>query len=577
MIRFLLCSTSIVCLTSILHADDPSCLETLIAKTPTEKTPAIELADAGAADIPRLLQEKAIADDQAEFGYWGVEPEKYTGWKSHSNRLIPVYAFGTKDAGTGIDLNSYFGAASVYRSEARVRSLYGVVPDKTVNANAVWMDQTNICDIQKAAAAAGKKHIFLVVFDGMDWQTTRAAAIWNQKKVGYSEGKGSGTHFQDYDANGSAQFGFMVTSAHNEGTEVDVNAQTVQNPGGTIRGGYDASSGGVSPWAVPSDAGYLIGKPNEGNPKHAYTDSSSSASSMTAGIKTFNGGLNVDATGVPVNTIAHDLQTRGWRVGAVSSVPISHATPAAAYAHNVSRDDYQDLTRDMLGLKSIQHPEQPLPGLDVVIGGGFGNDGDPKKGGESQGDNYEQGNVYLTDADAEAIDSKHGGKYVKALRTPGRRGSEVLNEAVAAANVGDHRLLGFFGVGRYNGHLPFATADRRFDPVPGVNKKAETYTEADLLENPSLAEMTTAAIAVLSRDSKPFWLMVESGDVDWANHDDNVDNSIGAVNSGDAAVKVITDWVESTSNWSESLLIVTADHGHMLNLTQPKLLVKSAK
>ena len=68
--------------------------------------------------------------------------------------------------------------------------------------------------------------------------------------------------------------------------------------------------------------------------------------------------------------------------------------------------------------------------------------------------------------------------------------------------------------------------------------------------------------------------MVESGDVDWANHDDNLDNSIGAVNSGDAAVKVITDWVEKNSNWNESLLIVTADHGHYFHFKRDELLIR---
>lgn len=53
----------------------------------------------------------------------------------------------------------------------------------------VWMDQTNVADMQRAAAKAGKKYIFLVVFDGMDWQTTLAAAVWNQKKVTYTDGR----------------------------------------------------------------------------------------------------------------------------------------------------------------------------------------------------------------------------------------------------------------------------------------------------------------------------------------------------------------------------------------------------
>ena len=531
-------------------------------------------AAADAADIPKLLQTSAIDEDKAAFGYWGIDPDTYTGWKSHSNRLIPVYTFGSKGNGEGVDLDSYTGPHSAYRSESKVEALYGYVPEKTVNPDAIWMDQTNVADIQRAAATAGKKHIFLVVFDGMDWQTTRAAAVWNQKQVTYSEGRGHGTHFQDYDANGTTQFGFFVTSAHNEGTDVDVNTQTVKNPGGAIRGGYDASVAGTEPWATPSDPGYLIAKPAEENPRHNYTDSSSSATSMTTAIKTFNGSVNVDSNGIPVSTVAHELQRTGWRVGAVSSVPISHATPAASYAHNVSRDDYQDLTRDMLGLPSIQHPQTPLSGLDVVIGGGYGNTGDAKKGNASQGDNFVEGNIYLTESDLKSISVDHGGGYVTAVRTAGHKGSKALHDAAVAAANGNHRLLGFFGNGQYNGHLPFATADRRYDPAPGVGRKSETYSAADLEENPTLAEMTAAAITVLGRDKTPFWLMVETGDVDWANHDDNIDNSIGAVNSGDDAVRVITQWVESHSNWNESLLIVTADHGHMLNLTKPELLIR---
>jgi alkaline phosphatase len=184
-----------------------------------------------------------------------------------------------------------------------------------------------------------------------------------------------------------------------------------------------------------------------------------------------------------------------------------------------------------------------------------------------------EGNIYLTDADLQSISVDHGGPYVTAVRTVGHKGSQVLQDATTAAVNGNHRLLGFFGNGQYNGHLPFATADGRYDPAPGNGRKAEVYAPADVAENPTLAEMTIAAITVLGRDQKPFWLMVESGDVDWANHDNNLDSSIGAVNSGDDAVKVITQWVELHSNWNESLLIVTADHGHLLNLMKPELLI----
>ena len=529
------------------------------------------LSDAN--DHVSQLQSAAIADGKSAVGHWGTDPGNYTNWRSHSNRLIPVYTFGTKGGGSDVDLNDYIGPSSVYRSEEGVRRIYGRVPEKTVHGDAVWMDQTNVADVQRAAAAAGRRHIFIVVFDGMDWTTTRLAAIHNEAAVTYTQGKGSGTHFQNYNAGGTAQFGFMVTSPHNQGTEADPNTQTVKNPGGKLFGGYDPDSGGFVPWITPGDASYLLGKPAEGRPKHAYTDSASSATSMFAGIKTYNNAIGVGPSGEQVPSVAHDLQQQGFAVGVVSSVPISHATPAAAYAHNVARKDYQDIARDMLGLPSVAHPDVALPGMDVVIGGGYGKTTDEET---EQGKNFQQGNLYLSDEDLSTVSVTNGGKYVTAVRSPGKPGERILKRAARKASAGGTRLLGFFGIGEYDGHLPFQTANGDHSPVRGYAKNPEQYTKDDLIENPNLAQMTEAALTVLSSRPKGFWLLVEAGDVDWANHDNNIDNSIGAVNSGDAAVKVITDWVDANSNWQESILIVTSDHGHLFHLTSPELLVKPA-
>jgi alkaline phosphatase len=531
---------------------------------------AITIDFATGADHLRDLQTAAIANGASPAAHWGWQPENYVQWGSHSNRLIPVYTYGTKGAGPAIDLQDYIGANSLYRDAGAIERLYGYLPDRTVSENAEYMDQTDIYRIQRAALDARKKHIFLVIFDGMDWQTTRAASIFNLQRVAYSEGRGEVTHFQDYMAGGTSQFGFLVTAPHNDGTDVDVDSQTVKNPGGTVRSGYDPARGGPNPWTAGSDPLYLVSEPKKATDRHAVTDSSSAATSMTAGIKTYNGAINVDTDGKQVETIAHLAQGRGYKVGVVSSVPISHATPAAAYAHNVDRDDYQDLTRDMLGLRSISHAVEPLAGLDVVIGGGYGDIHEKSAG---QGTNFVPGNAYLTEEDLARIDVKNGGKYIVAQRACGVRGNESLAQAASQAAARGARLFGFYGIGSLKGHLPFQTADGDFQPAPGRTKKAEPYTAADIAENPTLADMTTAALTALAPSETGFWMLVESGDVDWANHDNNLDNSIGAVNSGDAAVKAITDWVEQHSNWQESLLIVTADHGHYLFLDRPELLI----
>ncbi|PHS13742.1 MAG: alkaline phosphatase [Blastopirellula sp.] len=520
-------------------------------------------------DTIKDLQKMAIEAGASEAAHWGWDKNLYTQWGSHSNRLIPVYTFGTKGSDKGVRLWDYAWKNSLYRSEANISRIYKKIPENTLNPEAQYLDQTNIYDLQLAALEAGKKHIFLVVFDGMDWQTTRAASIHNLQKVAYEKGRGTGTHFQDYTADGTSQFGYMVTSPHNEGSKTDVNKQTVLNPGGSRSGGYDVKLGGPTPWKAGSSDRYLIGKAIGDENVHAYTDSASSAASMMCGIKTYNNAINVDAEGTPIASIAHRAQAEGYAVGAVSSVPISHATPACAYAHNVHRNDYQDITRDLLGLPSIFHAATPLQGLDVLIGAGHGS---IKEKDSAQGENFVAGNIYLTDDDLKSVNVANGGNYIVAQRTEGVSGSENLQAAAVKAAKQSKRLFGYYGVGSTK-HLPFQTADGGYDPTNGRSKKSEKYTEADLHENPTLAEMTQAALTVIGQNPKGSWLLVESGDVDWANHDNNLDNSIGAVNSGDAAVKVITDWVEKNSNWSESVLIVTADHGHFLHLEKPEMLI----
>ncbi|QDU56772.1 alkaline phosphatase [Aeoliella mucimassa] len=527
------------------------------------------------ADEIRDMQTQAIETKHCDAVHWGVDSSRYSSWTSHSNRLIPVYAFGTKGAGEGIDLDSYTGENSPYRDPQKVQHLYQSDVQTSLDSEATYMDQTNIFDLELAAVEAGKKHVFLVVFDGMDWPTTRIAAIYNEQKVSYDEGRGTGTHFQEYQAGGTTQYGWMVTSPYRDGAQVDVNSQRVKNPGSGLPGGYNAQIAGRYPWSLATVPEYLIAGPRDALVRHAYTDSATSATSMNCGVKSYNGAIGVTYEGRPQPSVAHLAQAAGYKIGVVTSVPISHATPAATYSHNVSRNDYQDITRDLLGLPSVSHPEQALQGVDVLIGAGFGVDTDSDRG---QGENFVVGNKYLTDQDLKAIDMDHGGNYSVALRTEGVAGKDTLTAAVNKAIENKTRLFGFYGVygfgGSNDGHLPYASADGAYDPAPGVSGGPIEYSEGDVQENPKLAEMTTAALAVLEATDKPFWMMVEAGDVDWANHDNNIDNSIGAVNSGDAAVKVITDWVEKNSSWEESVLIVTADHGHYMMIDHPELLIR---
>ncbi|MCA9007955.1 MAG: alkaline phosphatase, partial [Planctomycetaceae bacterium] len=217
------------------------------------------LAEKPTEDYIRKIQTAAIKNKKSPIAHWGFDPDNYTQWSTHSLRLIPVYTFGTKNGVPGYNLNSYTGKNSVYRDKKKLETIYGFLPENTLNPKAKYLDQTNLYDIQEAALKAGKKNIILFVFDGMDWQTTRAAALYYNGADKYKSGRGTGFHFQDYTADGSSQFGYMVTAPHNDGSNVDVNGQRVLNAGGKMRGGYNAKKGGPNPWTPGDDKKYLIG------------------------------------------------------------------------------------------------------------------------------------------------------------------------------------------------------------------------------------------------------------------------------------------------------------------------------
>lgn len=546
----------------------------------------------GQPDRLKELQTAYIANSNQKtarvyhFGSQGAG-DIFSNHTSHTNRLAPVYVFGRK-----IDLGSVTGANSRYRHADKIKALYGVLPANTLNPDAVYADQSDLYRVQKEAVARGVKHLFIVWFDGLDWPTTQAAAIVRTGKV-YTEGKGTGLLFQDYDAGGTAQYGFVVTSPTHDQNRPDLDAQTVVIPPQSLGGGYDARIAGPNPWTLGplgrKAPGYLKGQTANtadragikaiGAVLHAYTDSSQSAAEMISGVKSYNNGVNVTDQGRFITTLFHDLQDRGWKVGTVTSVPFDHVSPAAMYAQNVHRDDYQDIGRAMLGQPGIinEARQVPLrPGLDVVIGTGYGVMTNAKSLA-AQGRNGIAGNLYITDSDLAAVDIKNGGKYVVVHTQSAVNGGQALQDAAAAAASRSARLFGFFGREGLD-HLPFQTADGRYDPAPSLDflgkpRAAESYSSADRTEQPTLAQMTEAALTVLAaRPGQPFALFIEAGDVDFALHANNLDNAIGAIYSGEEALRAVIHWVESQSNWDESAVIVSSDHGHYLVIDDPKSL-----
>jgi len=89
------------------------------------------------------------------------------------------------------------------------------------------------------------------------------------------------------------------------------------------------------------------------------TDSGAGGTAISTGTKTRNGAIAVDTAGKPIKTILEIAEQKGLSTGLVSTSAITHATPASFIAHNINRNNYEQIAEDFL-----------KTGIDVFIGGG---------------------------------------------------------------------------------------------------------------------------------------------------------------------------------------------------------------
>lgn len=274
------------------------------------------------------------------------------------------------------------------------------------------------------------------------------------------------------------------------------------------------------------------------------TDSAAAATAMVTGVKTAN--LRVSASAddtIRLYTLSEKARDLDKAAGSVTSVFLSHATPGAWMAHNTRRwNGYAIADEGLWGDPNTTGT--PLdsewyrgglgptyPPLDVVMGAGHP---------AWFGGNY----VNQTIRDKLVSEDGHPGAFAFVERVDGSPdGGERLLDA--AQDPPTTRLAGLFG--NSQGHLGYRYADGSgADP-----------------ENPTLAEMTTAALLVLERDPQGFALMVEGGAVDWASHINHMDAMLGEMIGFNHAVQAVIDWVEDPANgsdWGNTLVIVTGDH-----------------
>ena len=275
-------------------------------------------------------------------------------------------------------------------------------------------------------------------------------------------------------------------------------------------------------------------------------DSAPTATAIVAGIKTKNGVIGVgpeaienDCTATApfkVQSLFGMAEDRGLATGIVSTATITHATPASTYAHVAQRDWEVDANMPAAakaaGCTDIARQMMEWPhgdGLEVMLGGG------------------RQHFIPATMADPEYPNAK--GKRADGKDLPASwsaanpRGAYVWNrDSFAAVDPKKTtKLLGLFEPS----HMQFE-ADR----TAAGNKE------------PSLAEMTTKAIAMLSKNQKGYVLMVEAGRIDHAHHGGNARRALQDTVALNAALKAAMESVDLR----DTLIVVTSDHSHVFTI-----------
>lgn len=275
-------------------------------------------------------------------------------------------------------------------------------------------------------------------------------------------------------------------------------------------------------------------------------DSAPTMTAIVTGVKTNDGELSVDQDVVrqeknnsviqahKLTTILELAKAKGLATGIVTTARVTHATPAALYAHTAERDWEADsnlpagATVKDIAAQSVDN-FATNNGLEVLMGGG---------------------RTYFLPKTA--IDPEY--PAVKGRRKDGR-------DLTAEWQT------------KFNGKYVWNKA--QFDAIDPENTKSllalfepsHVQYEADRVERdgagePSIAEMTDKAIDILKKNDKGFFLMVEGGRIDHGHHAGNAYRALTDTIAMSEAVKKATEKTDP----EDTLIIVTADHSHVFTI-----------
>lgn len=282
--------------------------------------------------------------------------------------------------------------------------------------------------------------------------------------------------------------------------------------------------------SAPSMAAYMTGVKMNNEVVSMSADTQATAPTAEGGVAKAKNNCAAD-NGKPVATLLEQAIAAGMSTGVVSTARLTHATPAATYAHICHRDAEYDIAR------------QAVPG-GVGFNPALGRGVDILMGGISQ-----YWVPFKADGSAAQKKGRPDGRDLVAEMKG--QGYALVADAVTLKNipVEPHtKVLGLYDQAFAQGHMSY---DLDRDPS----------------KEPSLADMTSKSIQILAAKKKGYFLMVEGGRIDHALHAANAKRALQDTVAFDNAVKAaIAEVKKSDPTLKNTLIVVTADHDHTLML-----------
>lgn len=232
------------------------------------------------------------------------------------------------------------------------------------------------------------------------------------------------------------------------------------------------------------------------------TDSAAASSSWGGGVKIKNGNLNISPNGKKNLPILQKFKTAGKKVGCVTTVPITHATPAG-FCINIKSRNKMDKIAELYAKQNF----------DVMLGGGSSNFNPEKR--------------------------KDKKDIFNAFKNKGYTIAKNKKEMQQAPK--NKPILGVFAEGAVPYNLDFLNDSNAQEKIP------------------TLPEMTQKAIEQMKDHNNGFVLMIEAGMVDWAAHGNDIGGLLYDQVAFDQAIEVAMNFAEKDK---ETLVIITTDHGN---------------